>query len=55
MSREALESELNNAEYYLAESEMEYDRTNDEDAGEAVRFWFNDVNRIKEELGEAQR
>jgi len=57
MSREALESELNNAEYHLAEAEMGYDQTHDEDAADAIRFWFGDVNKIKarlEELDEAQ-
>lgn len=50
MIREALESELNNAEYHLAEAEMGYDQTHDEDAADAIRFWFGDVQRIKNQL-----
>lgn len=48
----ALESQLNNAEYYLAEAEMLYDRTDDEDAYHAIKSWSREVNKIKTKLEE---
>ena len=47
---ESLERELDNAQYHLAEAEMGYDQTHDEDAADAIRFWFGDVNRINDQL-----
>jgi hypothetical protein len=52
MSREALESELEYAEYHLAEAEMAYDQTHDDASGDAIHVWFGDVYRIKAQLEE---
>ena len=52
MSREKLESKLNNAEYHLAECEMGYDKSGDEWYVEPIKYWSNVVSKIEDELEE---
>jgi hypothetical protein len=52
MSREELESTLNNAEYHLAECEMGYDKSGDEWYTEPMKYWFNRIQELKQELKE---